>query len=172
MLRPLVSDNDQFTGNLSSVNRLVEYGDYQCPHCGHAHPLVKRLLSERGNDFLFVFRNFPLQQIHPAAFMAAAAAEAAGSQGQFWTMHDFIFENQKKLLVRKLPEYAETLGLDMDQFLQQLESDSIKEKIEADFESGVRSGVNGTPTFYINGERLDYDTTYESLLKAIDRYDI
>lgn len=167
-LWPTVSDIDQVTGNQDSSITLVEYGDYQCPHCAHAHPLVKRLLAERGNSFLFVFRNFPLQKIHPAAFMAAAAAEAAGRQGIFWAMHDFIFENQKKLMVKKLPEFAAALELDMEQFLLDIESDVITKKIESDFESGIRSGVNRTPTFYINGEKLTYDTTYESLLKAID----
>jgi protein-disulfide isomerase len=166
-LKPAVSTNDQFAGDPSSSIVLVEFGDYQCPHCGHAHPLLKRLIEEKGDSFLFVFRNFPLREIHPAAFMAALAAEAAGRQGKFWEMHDMIFENQKHLHGNSFLNFARDLDLAPLQFAQDLEDAVIKEKVEADFESGIRSGVNGTPTFFINGEMLRYDTTYESLLKAI-----
>ena len=162
-LKPEISTMDQSTGNPSSPIVLVEFGDYQCPHCGYAFPLVKKLLKERGEDFLFVFRNFPLQEVHPAAFMAATAAEAAGKQGRFWEMHDMIFENQKHLHGNSFLNFSNQLGLDAIQFAEDLEDQSIKMKVESDFESGIRSGVNGTPTFFINGEILRYDTTYASL---------
>lgn len=168
-LKPAVSANDQSLGESSSAIKLVEFGDYQCPHCGYAHPLIKRLIKERGAEFLFVFRNFPLREVHPAAFMAALSAEAAGRQGRFWEMHDLIFENQHQLHGNSFLNFAKELQMDPLQFAQDLEDNSIKEKVETDFESGIRSGVNGTPTFFINGEILQYDTTYESLLRAIEK---
>src|SRR5215217_9734259 len=96
-LKPAVRDSDHGTGNKRANITLVEFGDYQCPHCGHAYPLLKRLVNEMGDQIYFVFRNFPLQEVHPAAMMAAQAAEAAGKQGKFWEMHDLIFENQQNL---------------------------------------------------------------------------
>ena len=167
-LKPEVSDYDQSLGDPESRIVLVEFGDYQCPHCGHAHPLIKRLLRERGDDFLFVFRNFPLQESHPDALMAAHAAEAAAKQGKFWEMHDLIFDRQNDLDESVYDEFAEELGLDSVQLRADMDSDDILEKVATDFESGIRSGVNGTPTFFINGAIADYDTTYESLLKLID----
>jgi protein-disulfide isomerase len=168
-LKPPVSDKDQSTANTSSHTVLVEYGDYQCPHCGHAHPLVKKLLKEKGDAFRFVFRNFPLQEAHPAAFMAAVSAEAAGKQGKFWEMHDMIFEHQQRLTAgfNALLDFAEALNLNIQQFAADVKSDEIVKKVEDDFESGIRSGVNGTPTFFINGARADYDGSYESLLSSI-----
>jgi protein-disulfide isomerase len=167
-LKPAISDRDQQTGNLQAKITLVEYGDYQCPHCGHAHPLLKRLLKEMGPDIRFVFRNFPLQEIHPAAYMAALAAEAAAKQQRFWPMHDLIFENQKHLNGHSFVDFAEKLQLNMQQFAQDWKSDDIQAKVEADFESGIRSGVNGTPTFFVNGEKLlSYDESYESLVEGI-----
>ena len=168
-LKPPVSDIDQCIGDDSSPIILVEYGDYQCPNCGYAHPLVKRLLEEKGKRFLFAFRNFPLKEIHPAAFMAALSAESAGKQGKFWEMHDMIFENQKRLHGNSFLNFANDLELDPLQFAKDLEDCAITNKVEADFESGIRSGVNGTPTFFINGEILRYDSTYESLLAAIEK---
>ena len=167
-LKPPVSDKDHQTGNLDAAVTLVEYGDYQCPHCGHAHPLLKRLLKEKGKSFRFVFRNFPLQESHPAAFMAALAAEAAARQGKFWEMHDTIFENQQDLHGSSFIKFAEKLGLDIKTFSADWDSKDLAAKVEADFESGIRSGVNGTPSFFLNGNKLDsYDGTYESLAEAI-----
>jgi protein-disulfide isomerase len=167
-LKPPVSGKDQSTGKADAGIVLVEFGDYQCPHCGHAHPLIKRLLKEKGKDFLFVFRNFPLQEAHPAAFMAALAAEAAGRQEKFWPMHDIIFEHQDNLHGNSFVDFAQSLRLDLHQFAADWKDAGIVQKVEADFESGIRSGVNGTPTFYINGELLPYDGTYESLLDAVE----
>ena len=167
-LKPAVNDRDQQTGNLQAKITLVEYGDYQCPHCGHAHPLLKRLLKEMGTELRFVFRNFPLQEAHPAAYMAALAAEAAGQQGKFWEMHDIIFENQQNLQGHAFIDFAERLKLNLEQFARDWKSEEIQGKVEADFESGMRSGVNGTPTFFVNNEKLlSYDGSYESLVEGI-----
>ncbi len=162
-----VNAGDHKRGNTSAEIVLVEYGDFECPHCGHAHPLVKRLLDERGDELNFVFRNFPLREMHPHAYISAIAAEAAGKQGKFWEMHDLIFENQEKLSAGFLLSLAKDLALDPVQFANDSESSDVRSKIEADWESGIRSGVNGTPTFFLNGSLLrSYDETYESLLDA------
>jgi protein-disulfide isomerase len=167
-LKTPVSGKDQQTGHPGAPVTLVEYGDYQCRHCGIAYPFIKRLLAEKEKDLLFVFRNFPLQEAHPAAYMAALAAEAAGSQGKFWLMHDMIFEHQDNLHGNSFIDFAAALDLDMQQFAQDWRSEAVKQKVEADFESGIRSGVNGTPTFFLNGEKVAYDETYESLLQAVE----
>ena len=167
-LKPPISANDQSTGNISSPVVLVEFGDYQCPHCGHAHPLIKKLLKEKGKDFHFVFRNFPLQEAHPAAFMAAVSAEAAAKQGKFWEMHDMIFEHQQKLTgFGAFIDYAEKIGLDLQGFAADVKSDDIVKKVEADFESGVRSGVNGTPSFFINGTKYNGNWEEVDLLEYL-----
>jgi protein-disulfide isomerase len=134
---------------------LVEYGDYECPHCGRAHPVVKAVQRELEGQLRFVFRNFPLAEAHPHALVAAQAAEAAGAQGRFWEMHDLIFENQDALELADLVGYAESLGLDTRRFEADLEAGTFAKKVRDDFRSGVRSGVNGTPTFFINGARYD-----------------
>lgn len=168
-LKPAVGPHDHQLGNKNAPIVLVEYGDFECPHCGHAHPLISRLVQEKGDSFNFVFRNFPLREAHPHAFVSAIAAEAAGKQGKFWQMHDLIFENQQKLSTDFLMSLAEDLGLDLAQFEEDSQRDAIKNKIEMDFESGVRSGVNGTPTFFLNGSPLfTYDGSYESLVEAIE----
>jgi protein-disulfide isomerase len=167
-LKPAVNSADHHQGNVNAAIALVEYGDFECPHCRRAHPFVKRLLKERSKELHFVFRNFPLQEIHPHAYVAAVTAEAAGKQNKFWEMHDLIFENQDKLTTNYLMSLAESLGLDFAQFAKDSKSEAVQSKIEMDFESGIRSGVNGTPTFFLNGSPiLTYDETYESLLDAI-----
>ena len=152
-LKPPVSNKDNIYGSDDAVIELVEYGDYQCPYCGQAYPIVKTIQERFGGDLKFVFRNFPLSKIHPQAKMAAVAAEAAGKQGKFWEMHDIIFENQTRLHLSALIEYAKLIGLDVEQFKNDLADDTLAEKVESDFESGMRSGVNATPTFFINGEK-------------------
>jgi len=167
-LKLAVNSADHQQGNDAASITLVEYGDFQCPHCRRAHPLIKRLLKERGSDLSFVFRNFPLQEIHPYAYASAMAAEAAGKQDKFWEMHDLIFENQDRLNIEYLLSLAQEIGLDMERFARDFKSEGLQNKIEKDFEGGIRSGVNGTPTFFINGTKLlTYDETYESLLDAI-----
>lgn len=167
-LRTPVDEMDHQIGKASAPVILVEYGDYQCSHCGLAYPLIKKLMREFSSELLFVFRNFPLQQSHPAAMIAAQAAEAAALQGKFWEMHDLIYEHQDELDQDNLIYFAETLDLNVQKFNNDLNNQSVLSKIDNDFESGVRSGVNGTPTFFINENRLDsYDESYQSLAEAV-----
>ena len=167
-LRPGISTNDHSTGNINASLILVEYGDFECPHCRHAHQLIKRLLKEWGDTLHFVFRNFPLREVHPFAYPSAIAAEAAGKQNKYWEMHDLIFENQSSIDTEFLKVLAKQIGLEPGKFKEDMKSEIIREKIERDFESGIRSGVNGTPTFFFNGKRVSaYDESYESLVNAI-----
>ena len=169
-LKPAINAKDHHLGNSNASIILVEYGDFECPHCRLAHQLIKRLLREHGGELHFVFRNFPLQEVHPHAYLSAIAAEAAGKQGKFWEMHDLIFENQPQLSNAFLISMAEKIGLDLAQFTDDMKSQSIRDKIDTDFESGIRSGVNGTPTFFLNGSRVStYDESYGSLVQAIHR---
>ncbi len=163
-LKKAVNTKDHIQGNKDAPLELVEYGDYQCPHCGHAYPIIKALQEVLGDQLKFVFRNFPLTEVHPDAFNAAVAAEAAGLQNRFWEMHDIIFEHQRTLNWDALFAYAEMAGLDMNRFKKDVEDTIAAAKVEADFESGVRSGVNGTPSFYINGKKYDGDWEEEPFL--------
>jgi protein-disulfide isomerase len=168
-LKPAFHQGDHYLGDKDAPVILVEYGDFECPHCGHAHPLLQRLLKEKGKQLLFIFRHFPIQESHPHAYLAALAAEAAGKQDKFWEMHDLIFENQQRLDTHLLMDFAESLQLDLRRFGKDWESEESRDKVESDFESGVRSGVNGTPSFFVNGQQLlTYDETFESLTDAIE----
>jgi len=154
-LKPKVSDRDHIQGNNSADLTIVEYGDYQCPHCGAAHPILKEMMAELGAQIRFVFRNFPLSEMHEYARPAALAAEAAALQGKFWEMHDAIYDNQQNLSTRFFVDLAEQLNLDVEQFKNDMQKESLEEKVEGDFESGMMSGVNGTPTFFVNGQKFD-----------------
>ena len=154
-LTPPVGERDHIAGPDDAPVTLVEYGDYECPYCGMAHPVVKRAQRELGNQLRFVFRNFPLAEAHPHAQTAAQAAEAAGAQGRFWEMHDIVFEHQDALEVKDLLGYAASLGLDAEQIARDLEAGTYVKRVKEDFRSGVKSGVNGTPTFFVNGARYD-----------------
>ena len=159
---------DHAQGPASAPVTLVEYGDYECPYCGSAYPIVKEVQSAMRERLRFVFRNFPLTQIHPHAQQAAEAAEAAGAQGRFWEMHDLLFERQRWLEERDLLEYARDLDLDAGRLERELVEHAHAERVREDFLSGVRSGVNGTPTFFINGVRHDASWDLESLLAALE----
>jgi protein-disulfide isomerase len=165
-----VSDRDHAQGEESAPVTLVEYGDYECPACGAAYPVVKELQARLQDGVRFVFRNFPLSQIHPHAEHAAEAAEAAGEQGKFWEMHDCLFEHQRQLDDEHLTRYADELSLDTPKLLRELAEGTHKARVREDFLSGMRSGVNGTPTFFINGERHDDSYEFDVLLKAITHY--
>jgi protein-disulfide isomerase len=142
-------------GDLDAPVTIVEYGDYQCPYCGAAHPVTKELIQiERVR---FVFRHFPITTLHPFAEPAAEAAEAAAAQRKFWQMHDWIFEHQDTIALDDLLAAAAELGLDVERFAADVTAHRHEPKIREDFMSGVRSGVNGTPTFFINGARFDGD---------------
>ena len=158
-LTPPVGDEDHTAGPDDAPVTLVEYGDYECPSCGMAYPVVKAIQQRMGDRLRFVFRNFPLAESHPHAEHAAEAAEAAGAQGRFWPMHDTLFEHQQALDDAHLVRYAAELGLDADEMARALEEGTFEPRVRRDFRSGLRSGVNGTPTFFINGERYDGDWT-------------
>jgi protein-disulfide isomerase len=154
-LKPAVSTTDHIQGNSDSDLTIVEYGDYQCPYCGAAYPVLKELMNQFGSHIKFVFRNFPLSEMHQYARPAALAAEAANAQGKFWEMHDTIYENQENLNESFLLELAEQLNLNMEQFKEDIQSPALAHKIDADFESGIISGVNGTPSFFVNGNKFN-----------------
>lgn len=165
-LRHPVSDADHIQGDVNAPVELVEYGDYQCPHCGRAYPIVKDLQEQLGDKLKFIFRNFPLSKIHLQAKTAAIAAEAAAFQGKYWEMHDILFENQKRLTSQAILEYATFLQLDLSQFEKDIQKEELAEKVESQFYSGMRSGVNATPTFFINGEK--YEVAPEDLQVFIE----
>jgi protein-disulfide isomerase len=163
-----ITGADHVLGSESANVTLVEYGDYQCPSCGEAYPIVKELMSQLDRQLLFVFRNFPLATVHPHAETAAEAAEAAGTQGQFWEMHDMLFENQDALDNEDIVQYAAALGLDETRFIRDLAGHANAARVREDFLGGVRSGVNGTPTFFINGARHDGAYDFDTLSMVIN----
>jgi protein-disulfide isomerase len=145
---------DHVRGPDDAVVTLVEYGDFECPHCGQAEPAVRQLLRTYGDDVRFVFRHLPLTDVHEHALIAAEAAEAAGAQGKFWEMHDRLLTHQDQLTMPDLRSHAEALGLDFQRFTEDLESRRFTLRVMRDIESADQSGVAGTPTFFINGHRL------------------
>lgn len=163
-----VGESDHARGPEAAPITLVEYGDYECPSCGEAYPIVKEIQARLGQQLRFVFRNFPLATAHPHAERAAEAAEAAGAQGQFWAMHDVLFESQDALDDEDLIRYAAALGLDESRFVTELAGRAFAGRVREDFMGGVRSGVNGTPTFFINGVRHDGPFDLGTLLGAIE----
>jgi protein-disulfide isomerase len=173
-LRNPVSNADHSQGATDAPVTLVEYGDYQCPSCGAAYPVVKKLQRKLGKDLRFVFRNFPLENVHPNAMHAARAAESVselGGEGPFWLMHDLLFEHQDSLDDTHLARYASQAGVDGDAVARALANGDQLERVQADFAGGIRSGVNGTPTFFVNGERYDGDwsdvaTFHDALVEA------
>jgi protein-disulfide isomerase len=166
---PVTEDRDHIQGAVDAAVTLVEYGDYECPYCGAAYPIIKEVQARLGERLRFVFRNFPITTSHPHAAQAAEAAEAAAAQGRFWQMHDVLYENQRRLGDEDLRAYAEQIGLDVEPFDQELAEHVHAARVHEDFMSGVRSGVNGTPTFYINGVRHDDSYDVATLLAALER---
>ena len=167
-LKPAVSNQDHIQGAEEATIEIVEYGDYQCPHCGAAYPVIQKIQKKFLSQIKFVFRNFPLAEFHRFALPAAVAAEAAGLQGKYWEMHDLIFENQKSLSHEGLFAMAKSAGLNIEQFKNDIQRQDLEEKVNVDFESGIRSGVNGTPTFFVNGTRFDggAEDLYDMLLES------
>ena len=168
-LTPPVSERDHIQGPVDAPVVFVEYGDYECPHCFQAHSIIGELQERLGEKFCYVYRHFPIRTTHVNAQRAAEAAEAAGAQGKFWEMHASLFENQSDLSSPRLLEIATELGLDVERFERELNEKTHTEKVQADFRSGVKSGVNGTPTFYFNGERYDGPWDVESLIEEIEK---
>jgi protein-disulfide isomerase len=167
ILRIPVGPNDHAQGNADAPITLLEYGDYQCPHCARAYPIVKAVQSHFGDAIRFVFRNFPLREVHPWAETAAEAAEFAATERKFWPMHDLLFENQSRLGQDLFFAIGSQLGLDSDALQQALAEGRFTDKIRHELSGGVRSGVNGTPTFFINGSRHDADFEFDTLVDAI-----
>lgn len=165
---PVDEGRDHVQGPADAAVTLVEYGDYECPYCGAAYPIVKEVQARMGDRLRFVFRNFPITTSHPHAEQAAEAAEAAAAQERFWEMHDVLYENQRHLEDEDLRAYAEQVGLDVERFGKELAEHAHAARVREDFMSGVRSGVNGTPTFYVNGLRHDDSYELETLLDALE----
>lgn len=150
-----VGDRDHVAGRRDAPIVLVEYGDFECPFCGAAFPIVESARAQLGDRLCFVFRHFPITEEHPHAELAAEASEAAAAQGRFWEMHHALFEHQSALEPSDILEYARAIGLDVDRVSRELSDHRYANRVAEDFTTGVRSGVNGTPTFFINGVRYD-----------------
>ncbi len=173
LLSNSVSPSDWLRGNKDAKTILVEYGDFQCPACGAFYPLVKQLEGEYKDKLLFVFRHFPLKQIHANADLAARAAQAAGQQGKFWEMHDMIFENQNVWSNQSKAQdifvsYAQKIGLEIEHFKKDLDSQEVKTAIDVDYKSGLQSGVDATPTFFLNGKKVK-PASYEDFKNLLDK---
>lgn len=169
-----ISVSDQIKGNRGAKVILVEYSDFQCPTCAAYHSVLKQVTEEFGRDLAFVYRHFPLSQIHQNSELAARAAEAAGRQGKFWEMHDIIFEKQREWSGEKKAEeffkrYVESLGLNAKQFETDIASKEVKDKVNSDYQDGVRFGVNATPTFFLNGEKLQNPRTYDEFKSLLQK---
>jgi protein-disulfide isomerase len=161
MLRQPVTDDDWVLGPAEAAVTLVEYADFQCPHCQRAHPVVERILgrfgARPGARLRFVFRHLPITSIHPQAMAAALAAEAAGRQGKFWEMERRLMEAKGALAPEQLERYAQEIGLDVQRWKRDIADPALTDRVNHQKLMGVRSGANGTPTFFINGERFDGD---------------
>ena len=162
-----VTTRDHVSGPAESSLTMVEYGDIECPHCALAHPIVRGIRDRLKDSLRFVFRHFPMTRIHPLAQKAAEAAEAAAAQGKFWEMLDVLYDNRDRLEDEALVKHAKKLGLDGKQFRKELEGGVYADRVRADMLGGVRSGVNGTPTFFINGVRHDGSWEFEPLVAAL-----
>lgn len=166
-LTPPPGPQDHARGKEGASVTLVEYGDFQCPHCGRAFPAVENIIQQMGPGLRFIFRHFPLSEAHPMAKPSAIAAEAAARQGKFWEMHHAIFQNQDLLSPEALFAFAKQLGLDLEQFRNDIQDPVLEEKVDNDFVSGVKSGVNGTSSFFINGHKYNGSYDEESLMASL-----
>jgi protein-disulfide isomerase len=169
MSLPPIGSRDHIQGPASARVTLVEYGDYECPDCGRAHPLLKAVQKAFGPNLRFVFRHFPLVASHPHAAMAAEAAEAADAQGKFWEMHDRLFEHQNALDDSGLLRHARKIGLDLQRFERDLRTQAYQPRVREDAAAGLRSGVRGTPTLFINGVQYAARLEREGLVLALAR---
>ena len=166
-----INDNENVKGNKNATTTLIEYSDFQCPACGAYYPILKKVAEDMGSQVQFAYRHFPLPQ-HKNAKLAATVAEAAGKQGKFWEMHDLIFQNQSDWSEEKnaaviFAKYAQDLNLDLAQFQTYIADGEIKAKIENDYKSGAKAGVNSTPSFFLNGKKLDNPRNYDEFKNAI-----
>lgn len=163
-----VTEEDHIRGDTEAPVTLVEYGDYQCPFCARAHPILLELLRLRPSTVRLVFRHFPLTNVHPYAETAAEMAEAAGARRRFWAFHDWLFSHQDEIEPASLATAVVTQGMDIEAVAKEVAEHVYLERIRRDFVSGVRSGVNGTPTFYVNGLRHEGGYSLAELLAEVD----
>lgn len=163
-----VSERDHTQGPATAPLTLVQYGDYECPYTRQSTWVVQAIQQQLGDRLRFIYRNFPLVELHPHALQAALAAEAAAAQGKFWQMHDYIFHHQHTLEDADLARFAEAVGLEMQQFARAMTEERYLARIEEDMESGERSGVQGTPTFFINGVLYLDSWEQDALLPALE----
>ena len=168
-----ISDSENIKGDKDAKATLIEYSDFQCPACGAYHPILKKVTDNLGAQVRFAYRHFPLPQ-HKNAKLAATVAEASGKQGKFWEMHDLIFQNQSDWSEEKnasviFAKYANDLGLNLEQFQKDLTSEEIKAKIENDYKSGIKAGVNSTPSFFLNGKKMENPRNYDDFKNAIEQ---
>lgn len=167
-LKVPVTERDHYQGQLTAPIQLVEYGDYQCPYCGSAYLVLKDIQNEFADQLCFIFRNFPLSQLHEHALSAALVAEFAARHNQFWPVHDMLFENQNYLGLPLYTQIAKQFGFNEQELMQALENRTDEPRVLEDFNGGVRSGVNGTPTLFINGVRYNQGVEYDSLKMTLD----
>jgi protein-disulfide isomerase len=163
-----INEQDHIQGNKNAPITLVEYGDFECPHCGHAYPIIKEIQEYFGDNLRFVYRHFPLAEMHPMAKPAAEACEFAAKYGKFWEMHDLIFENQESLSLQLLVDLASSIGLNAVEMKKALDQHEFDLKIKKDFLEGAKSGVNGTPSFFINGQKYEGEYEFEAIKSAIE----
>jgi protein-disulfide isomerase len=163
-----VSAVDHILGSAHARVTIVEYGDFECPNCKQAAPAVKLLLQKFAGRVRVAFRHFPLEEVHPHALHAGLAAEAAGAQGRFWEMHDLLFDNQQHLKLKQLHGYADKLGLDMTRYDGDMGREAHLQRIREQIESGQRSGVRATPTFFVNGKIQDVSFGLQSLAHGVE----
>jgi protein-disulfide isomerase len=168
-LVPPVSPTDHILGPSHARVTIVEFGDFECPNCKQAAPVVKLLLKDFGDRLRFVFRNFPLEEVHPHALAAAQAAECAAAQGRFWPMHDLLFAHQHSLKLQQLHGYAESLELDMARFAAEMKDTVYLQRIREHQESGLASGVRATPAFFMNGRILDVSFGFGKLVEQVEK---
>lgn len=163
-----IEASDHIQGSTSAPIVLVEYADYQCPYCGQAYPIIKQLQKKFGENMAFVFRNYPIQELHPYALHVAIAVETASLQGKFWEMHDMIFENQRNLDDQSLVDYARRIGVDTEKFENDFGSKATVNKVEKDMESGNEAGVQGTPAFFVNGKYFTGNWTTSEFMEYLE----
>ena len=166
---PQVTPDDHIRGPADAPVTILEYGDYECPYCRGAFRDVHRLIDQHPTLIRFVFRNFPISQLHPHAEQAAEAAEAAAAQGKFWEMYELLLQPYSHLDIDSLVTYAEVLGLEIPRFRRELTDHTYVARIEADVQEGIRNGVNQTPKFYVDGERVDGKVPLENLAELVQR---
>ena len=165
---PFNAERDHVRGNPAAPLTLLEYGDYECPYCGRAFPIVNQLRAHFGERLRFVFRHFPLNNVHPHASVAAQSAEAAAAQGKFWEMHDMLYEHQQELAEADLSQYALRIGLEIYRFQADVSTERFAKRVADDYESGAASGVKGTPTFFIQSERYTGEREFEAIKSALE----